>query len=207
MYKDIKKDRIQIMKKYNSVKGMLSDLVENKTDLKNKLEKIEQRQISKVLKSFRLKYGLTQKDVASRMDCNQSAVSKLEKSNDDNITIGELKKYLFSLKMGLGIDFREKSDKINRVKLIKYHVNKIENYLTELEEIAKDDEKIKLGIYETYLYQIKGLLDGFGNKIDKFRTNLENKYNKKIAGAKKEQIHISLPYDISAEKQNIGHTQ
>ena len=103
--------------------------------------------------------------------------------------------------MGLGISLREKVEKINRVDLIKHHVKKIETYVSELEEIAEDDDGIKIGVYEAYLSQIKGLLDDFGKKFNNFKTTLEKKYNKKISKDQKEKIHISLPYDAINKKE------
>ncbi len=199
MLKNIKKNGVQMMKKYKSVKSMINDLVENKKERIRKINKLGQRQIVKVLKAFRLKNKLTQDAISKKIGCDQSAISKLEKSIDDDITIGELKRYLLSLDMGLGIAVREKTESINRVELIKYHVRKIETYVTELEDIAEDDEDIRIGVYEAYLSQIKGLLDDFGKKFKSFRSGIEKKYNKKIAKGKKEQIHISLPYDVVNE--------
>lgn len=194
------------MNKYKNVKDMLGNLIKDKKERTQKIKKIERRQLSKILKAFRLKNGLTQEKIAKSMGCDQSAISKLERSIDDDITIGELKKYLLSLDMGLGIAVREKTESINRVELIKYHVRKIETYVTELEDIAKDDEDIRIGVYEAYLSQIKGLLDDFGKKFNSFRSGIEKKYNKKIAKGKKEQIHISLPYDVVNERYEAINT-
>lgn len=49
------------------------------------------------LKAERVKAGLTQKDVAARMYCTQSRVSKLEASRPGDWSIRDLAAYAFAL--------------------------------------------------------------------------------------------------------------
>lgn len=56
-------------------------------------EHVSMRILIRKLISVRLGKGLTQKDVAEKMNCSQGRVCKLEGSRDVDIKIGDLKRY------------------------------------------------------------------------------------------------------------------
>lgn len=105
-----------IKKKYNNTQEMLNDLINNQQEKEKRIQKISEKQLGKILKAFRLKNGMTQIDIAKKMKCDQSSISKLEQQNDNNFTVGELQSYLKALNMDLGIAIREKKDIICLIK-------------------------------------------------------------------------------------------
>jgi transcriptional regulator with XRE-family HTH domain len=59
--------------------------------------------VSRKLQLLRMKKGLSQKEVASRIGCTQGRISKIEHKFDDDLTLGELKSYLQAVQAGMGI--------------------------------------------------------------------------------------------------------
>ncbi len=80
----------------------VSDLVRQKSSPKFAAEFDEHvagRAIGKSLFALRARNGLSQKDLAEKMGCSQSRVSKLETSPDAGIRLGDLDRYLGALGM------------------------------------------------------------------------------------------------------------
>jgi transcriptional regulator with XRE-family HTH domain len=63
---------------------------------------VGERKLVKELAILRSARGLSQQDVAESIKCTQSWVSKIENGKDDELTIGELRKYFDAL----GLEFR-----------------------------------------------------------------------------------------------------
>lgn len=83
----------QTNKKYNSVAKLLKAQGASKevTDTFNKLK--AQTNIARRLTHMRTKAGLTQAQMAKKIGCTPSAISKLESANNDDITLGNIKQY------------------------------------------------------------------------------------------------------------------
>ena len=105
--------------------------------------------------------GLSQKDIADKMDCSQSRISKLESSNDDDIKIGDLHAYLNAI----GLDIHGIIAPLNwtAVSQIKFYAMQIKSCLKKLCDLARDDEQIRDGVQrfhiETLVNMTKVIVD------------------------------------------------
>lgn len=147
-------------------------------------EEIKNRALSSFLFAIRCHNNLTQKQIANRIGCSQSKISKIESSYDSEISVKDLLDYSKALNLQLEIGFRNSNAKI--VDLIKYHATKIKYYLERLEEIGKKDDKIAKGIND--------FLFGFIQLIESFITDVGTSQGK-IGRNKRGQIHISTPLE------------
>ncbi len=159
------------------------------------IKEIENRRLSKFLTILRCKNNLTQKQIAEKIGCTQSRISKIETSYDADIGVNDLIDYAKALNLKLEIGFRQPSMKI--VDLIKYHALKISEYLNQLVDIAKDneDETIDKGIEDFLKETIINI-----NKIS-VGPYLKHQVLKNKRKKEKDTIHFSAPIDIMRESK------
>lgn len=180
-------------KKFRSVREMIEETATDQ-DFKEKiLKELDNIRLSKFLIVLRCKNNLTQKQIAEKIGCTQSRVSKIESSYDADLSVADLIDYAKALNLKLEVGYRKPSAKI--VDLIKYHANKISEYLNQLVEIAenKEDEVIEEGVVkflkEAYLNLNLMVLEPF-SKIQLAKSKRKQEKN---------VIHISAPMDLIAE--------
>jgi len=176
-------------KQYKNVKEMIKESSLGQRFKDRVLKEIEKSQISKFLIVLRCKHNLTQKQIAEKIGCTQSRISKIETSYDEDITIKDLIDYAKALNLKLEIGYRQPSVKI--VDLIKYHALKISEYLNQLVELTKDkqDEALEEGIVDF-------LKEAYVNLnflvLEKFSKINFEKNKRKLERTK---IHISFPFE------------
>ncbi|EKD26307.1 MAG: transcriptional regulator, XRE family [uncultured bacterium] len=173
-------------KLYNNV----SDLIEGSVDkdFKKKFdESIRNRSLSTHLLALRCKNGITQKEMAHRIKCNQSKISKIENALDENLQVKDLIDYATALNLQLTISFLEKSR--TSADSIKYHALKIKEHLDRLADLSEDDEKIHKGISGFFG-------EYFFNMINMFQESF-NKLNRQTS-FNEEPIHISQSVDTNS---------
>lgn len=168
---------------------MIKDLSTEEAYKEAVLKEIEGKKLAKFLFVLRCKHGLTQKQMAKKISCTQSRVSKIESSFDNKLSIQDLLDYAKALDLHLEIGYRHSSFKI--VDLIKYHAFKIKVYLKQLTTLAKEDEdpKFEEGIAK---FHIEALVN-----LNKFISESFSKLDflKKKRIREKTHIHISAPID------------
>ena len=98
-------------KQYTSVRQMVNDLADE-SFAKAFAERSAKTGLSRTLFVLRNKAGLTQREVGDRLGWSQSAVSKFERQEIDNIKLGDLERYLNALDMQMSISFFEKGNTV-----------------------------------------------------------------------------------------------
>lgn len=106
-------------KKYKNVPEMVRDLTEDKELAENIARDIEQRNIIDFLMALRTANDLSQSDIAKKMGCSQSRVSKLENGKDNDLRIGDFDAYVSALGLEMSIGLVKKNRTI--VDDMKYH--------------------------------------------------------------------------------------
>jgi transcriptional regulator with XRE-family HTH domain len=76
-----------------SVSDMVRSLSEDPSFADEFLKRLSGRQLIKVLTVLRTRAGLSQQELAEKLHCTQSKVSKLESSNDTDLRFGDLLDY------------------------------------------------------------------------------------------------------------------
>jgi transcriptional regulator with XRE-family HTH domain len=101
------------------------------------------RQLIKQLLTLRAASGLSQQDIAGRIDCTQSRVSKLENSRDDDIRLGDLRAYARAIGCELVVGAMPHLSPVDKVK---GHLSAIKKHTDDLAELARSDDKIAQGV-------------------------------------------------------------
>ncbi|MHC4104440.1 MAG: helix-turn-helix domain-containing protein [Planctomycetota bacterium] len=170
-------------KHFKNVKEVVKGLATDKKFKKNALEELKNKNIAKFLFTLRCEHNLTQKQLAERVGCTQSKISKIESSFDNELAVKDLIAYGEVLNLQLEVGYRNISTKI--VDLIKYHAFKIKHYLEQLDELVQDDEDMAKEILRFHL-------EAFAN-LSNFTLKSIPVLQKKSIKQSKKLIHLSSP--------------
>ena len=133
--------------RYTSVAEMAAGLLEDSTVQGEVNAHVAARRLVNRLVCERARRGLSQGEVAARMGVSVSKVSRLEDVQDDDLRLGDLRKYVQAL--GMNVSMLLSDDKLPAADRIKHCVFQIEDLLKQLTELARqynDDKSIVDGI-------------------------------------------------------------
>jgi transcriptional regulator with XRE-family HTH domain len=150
------------------------------------LKTIRERQVSKLLFILRCKANLSQKEMAEKIGCTQSRISKIEGSRDEDLSVKDLLDYAKALKLRLEIGYGHPSFKL--VDQIKFHAFKMKEGLERLCELAKDDPEMTEGVRKFFG-------EAFVNVLSLI-TESYKKLPKKGKAEEKSTIQVSAPVEI-----------
>src|ERR1017187_4754192 len=102
------------------------------------------RRITKDLVVQRAIHHLSQSDIADKMGCTQSRISKLETTNDDDLRIGDLARYSDAL--GLRVRILLETKENTPVARVKSHAFQIKHEMDNLARLAADDHVLAKGV-------------------------------------------------------------
>jgi transcriptional regulator with XRE-family HTH domain len=105
---------------------------------------LRSQRIVKDLMVLRATHGLSQQDVAEKMGCTQSRISKLESSKDVDLALGDLAKYANAV--GFRVAVMLEPREITAVGRVKGLAFQIKDQLDRLADLARDDQKIAHGV-------------------------------------------------------------
>jgi transcriptional regulator with XRE-family HTH domain len=174
-------------KRFENLSDMVKKLSSDDKFKEEMLEELKDRNIAKFLFTLRCEHSLTQKQMAERIKCSQSRISKIENSKDNEISISDLLDYGKALDLQLEIGYRDKSTKL--VDLIRYHTFKIKDYLDKLVDLVKDDEDIAKGVLKCHI-------EAFVNICNVTLSNmplLHKKIGRKRIRESRDIVYISSP--------------
>lgn len=131
----------------SSIAEMLEDIGVDKAFVDSVNEAIAARELVDQMIILRHRAGLTQGQMAEMMGVSQSAISKLERSPDSEVTLDQIAKYLSATKQKMYVTILPEEENI--VGEVKYFVHMIKERLDQLVEIANGqphDTSISQGI-------------------------------------------------------------
>ncbi len=131
-------------KKYTNVAELVRDTVPDEEFHAAFEEHVAQRKLIKRLVALRAARGMSQSDVAAKMACSQSRVSKLENATDEEMRLGDLRAYAKAV--GCDLVACPIPHDMKPVDTVKYHTVTIKKHTDDLAELAKADESIAEGV-------------------------------------------------------------
>ncbi len=148
-------------RQYTSVLELVQGIAPDRAFPAEFEEHIQRRNLIKHLFALRAAKGLAQRDLAEKLGCTQSRISKLENGTDDELRLGDLIKYVHALGLDFGIAMRPASQTV--FDEIKYHAFCIKDRLEHLVKLARDDQAMQEGVgkahVETLVNMIKIVVD------------------------------------------------
>jgi transcriptional regulator with XRE-family HTH domain len=181
-------------KHFNNVKELIKELSTEEKFKKDALAELSNKNIAKFLFAQRCENKLSQKELAEKLNCSQSRISKIESSRDEALSVKDLLDYGRALNLQLEIGYRDKSTRI--VDLIKYHAFKIKGYLEQLVKLAEDDKDMAKGILKFHVEAFANISNFVLKNIPELHQKLEKKSLKES-----NVVHISAPLTDKLPKE------
>lgn len=129
---------------------------EVREDVHNELQA---RRIVRRLVSLRTCAGLSQTQVAEKIGCSQGKVSKLERSQDDNISLGELRKYAEAVNCKLHIGIAHKELKpVDQVKVLAFAIHRRMKDMAQLAHVDQDIGRAVATFFGEVFYNMSRLI-------------------------------------------------
>ncbi len=155
-------------KQYTNVSELVRDLSEDRAFAEDFDRHVSRRRIVKYLFALRTTRGMSQKDIAERLRCTQSRISKLENGDDDDLRLGDLCGYLDALELSMHLVVSPKND--TAVNLVKHHAFSIKEIMDHLTNLAQGDEKIAKGVANFLgeaFFNLVNMLGGSARRLPK----------------------------------------
>jgi transcriptional regulator with XRE-family HTH domain len=129
---------------HSSVADMVRSLSEDRAFADEFEKRLSRRQLIKILTILRSRANLSQQELAEKLKCTQSKVSKLESSDDADIRFGDLVNYAEAVDHKMRIFLMPKGQTI--VAEVKMHAFAIKHLLHRLVQLAGDDKEMAKGV-------------------------------------------------------------
>jgi transcriptional regulator with XRE-family HTH domain len=189
-----RKEKTGDKKGYASVEEMVRDLSSDDDAFAGGVcREIAARNIINHLMAMRATQGLSQKDIAERMGCSQSRVSKLENGKDDDLRIGDFHCYAEALGFQLLVLLGKKGQP-PIAERIRYHTSALQDLFVELEGLVRDDASMQRGMWKLVLDSLRSLALGLAGMVKGLTRKLPHARQDKPA-----PIRIELQKDDPAE--------
>ena len=130
-------------KKFDSIAEMVRDVSDDQSFADEFENHMKGQQVIQALLMLRAAKGLNQKDIADRIKCTQSRISKLESSCDGDLRLDDLCGYASALDLSVAIVLLKTEGTI--VDRVKFHAAYIKRLMDRLAELSKDDESTSRG--------------------------------------------------------------
>jgi transcriptional regulator with XRE-family HTH domain len=158
-------------KRFRSASDAAAFLAEDKEVGERVEREVRKTLLIQSLLHMRVEKRLTQKEIADRMGCDPSKISKMEGGNDLALRWGDVLGYLEALGVGVSMMFEDAS--LPAADRIKQHVFRIHDLLEELAGLANqvcDDPKITERIHQFYGEVLFNFVRRFTDSFQKLPT-------------------------------------
>jgi predicted XRE-type DNA-binding protein len=132
------------MKTYQNMADLARDISDDPQVGEQLAKGLNEQAIVHFLYGMRSAKGVSQKEMSLKLECSQSRISKLENSQDDDVTIGDLRRYLRILDHDVMFVIRRQ--RWTLVEQIKFHACMIHNCLKRMVSFAEHDPTIRDGV-------------------------------------------------------------
>ena len=123
--------------------------------------------VSRALSDLRCSQKLTQEELAERVGCTQSKISRIENSSNDRLKLDDLTMYAHAFNMQVSIDFTRVSSSAAATERL---ARQIRNALDHVAEKARHEGPTDEGAKKTYEAFLFSMLELFMDKLEGLRA-------------------------------------
>jgi transcriptional regulator with XRE-family HTH domain len=154
-----KKGPIRTTGRYSSVRELM-DKENVSHEVRSKVAQLEgETRLTHALACMRIDAGLSQQQMAEKMNVSQSAISKLESQPDEDLKVSEIRDYCRVTSQRVSVCFGKP---LNHVEAVKGHAFAIREHLSALAGLARQDPEIEQAIQRFFSEAFFNILDILG---------------------------------------------
>src|SRR5271157_3734252 len=191
------KTKSRVMKvvgqKYASVSDLVRDMSE--PDFSEEFDKYQaDRRLVNCLKVIRTSHGLSQAELAKRMGCAQSKVSKLESSIDADVNFGDV--ICYALALGRSVFMFVNPAKASGTDQIRFYFECIKHELDRLVTPAGNDTSIAGGVEQFAIETIQNMVTMIETSLEKLphrAKQLRAAVSVEVSGDRGERLCLDSP--------------
>src|SRR5208282_2483773 len=129
-------------RRYDSIEEFLAESVSS--DTRGEIARLDRESlVAEYMVQARREAGLTQQQMADKLHKTQGAISKLESSNDNEITLEEISEYAGATNQTFSIMIGKP---LNHIESVKYHAYGIKRHLSALAKEAHRNEEAEQAV-------------------------------------------------------------
>ena len=177
---------------YASVSDVVRDMSDAETA--DNFDKYQsERRLVNGLVVVRCAKDVSQAELAAKMGCGQSKVSKMESSADFDLSFGDIVKYASALKQSVHIAFSPVRTKGSDH--IRFHLACIKHELDCLVEVAGNDKEIGEGVESFAIETMQRMLSVIEDSIDKLphRSRASEPVTLEVEGDRGQRLPLDSP--------------
>lgn len=175
----------------------VSDLVHSTTDVEFS-EQFDQyqadRRLINCLTVIRCTNEVSQSELADRMECAQSKVSKMESSVDIDLNFGDIVNYAKSLKQSIHITFSPSLN--NGADHIRFHIECVKHELKKLVSVSSSDQDIANGVEAFAIERVQDFVESVSKILDRL-PHRADPYSGGVSVEAEDERGKRLPLDRS----------
>jgi transcriptional regulator with XRE-family HTH domain len=154
---------------YTSVSDLVRDMAPDSSFQMEFEEHRSARMLVKQMVAMRAIKGLSQHDIAEKLACTQSRVSKLENSLDNDMRLGDFRGYAEAIDCEAFIGVVPRG--ITPVDKVKGHVFAIKKHTDDLAKLARTDDKIAAGVAQFFIELVMNFGSLVGDSVRRLPRN------------------------------------
>jgi len=159
---------------YTNVKEMVRETSDDKSFADTFEKQLRDRRIVKELMVLRATHGFSQKEIAAKLGCTQSRISKLESTTDHDLRLGDLAEYVNALGFQVSITLEPKrKTAVARVKSLAFRIKHELDCLAKLSENDQGMAKGVAGFFGEAFFNLVKMLQDSARKLPRQPSNGE----------------------------------
>lgn len=170
-------------KRHKSVTDLVRDVGGDASFQARLEDELAKKTLAKILFAMRCAGGVTQEEMAKRLGCSQSKISKIEHSEDTDLQLGDLIDYAKALDVQMSLAFHKH---MNSVESVEYHALRMKEHLDRLATLASRDDQI---------------LEGVARFFNETLVNLLNLFSQSAAKLKESKHGAKEPFEVTASPE------
>lgn len=155
-------------KRHKSVPDLLRDVGVDASFQARLEDELAKKHLAKTLFAMRCAGGITQEEMAKRLGCSQSKISKIEHSDDADLQFGDLIACAKALDVQMSIAFHKH---MNSVEGVQYHALRMKEHLDRLAALASRDDQILESVARFFNETLFNFLNLFSQSAAKLQES------------------------------------
>lgn len=160
-------------RRYSSVAELLKGEGAASASIKRVQALSGKTRVAKQLVQIRIREGLTQTELAKKIGCTQSRISKIESGHDEDITLGIIRDYVKATNGRISISCGKP---MNHVEAVKAHAFGLKRHLESLADIAQKHDELHShiqGFFGEAFFNILDILSKCQEQMPKSKQDFE----------------------------------